>query len=119
MIVFAQLCIGDGVADLVGRRFGASNKWGWGWTGEKSVVGSLAFCIGGFGASYLGLGLASMMGDKGGIMLNWETMGKVGIVSLICTAVELACPEVLGDDNVSVTIASLGMSLLLFGKQVL
>lgn len=119
MIMMAQLCIGDGVADIVGRRFGASNKWGWEWTGEKSVAGSLAFWAGAFGASCVVLSLGGAMGGEGWVVLNWEGVAKVGVVSLVCAAVELACPKVLGDDNVSVTIAALATSLLLFGRQVL
>lgn len=119
MIVIAQLCIGDGVADIVGRKFGASNKWGWEWTGEKSVAGSLAFWAGAFAASCVALSLGAAMGGERWIVLNWDAVGKVAAVSAVCTAVELACPKVLGDDNISVTIAALGMTLLLFGRQAL
>ena len=47
-VAVCQMAIGDGIADIFGRRFG---KTKWPFSKSKSVEGSLAFVAGGFGSS--------------------------------------------------------------------
>ncbi len=45
MVAVCLMCGGDGLADIVGRRFGGGNKLPW--NGTKSAAGSLAMLLGG------------------------------------------------------------------------
>ena len=45
IVALSAMAAGDGLADLIGRRLGANNKWSF--APHKSVAGSLAFWIGG------------------------------------------------------------------------
>ena len=45
MVALAMMCGGDGLADIVGRRFGGSNPLPY--NPSKSVAGSLAMLLGG------------------------------------------------------------------------
>ncbi len=45
MVAVCLMCGGDGLADIVGRRWGAGNKLPW--NSAKSVAGSLAMLLGG------------------------------------------------------------------------
>lgn len=108
VVAITQLALGDGMAEPFGRRFGASNRLPWRWAGGKSLAGSVGFFIGGF--------LSSI------VALQWVQLGtsvelwKIAFVSIICAAVELACPVILGDDNISVTAAAVITCLILFGN---
>jgi len=59
MIALMILCGGDGLADLIGRRWGR-NKLPW--NQEKSWMGSLAMFIGGWGFSYFILAMYHWFG---------------------------------------------------------
>jgi len=45
LVAVSMMCGGDGMADIVGRRFGGGNRLPW--NGAKSVAGSAAMLVGG------------------------------------------------------------------------
>jgi len=114
IIAVTQMAAGDGLADIVGRKYGKNSPWPF--MPSKSVVGTAAFVIGGFLAS--------------GAMLWWfvssgcvvlpdsdsnSVMGciiKLLIVSIAAAAIELVP---IADDNITVPATSAVLTALLFG----
>lgn len=110
VLAISQMAVGDGLADIVGRRWGGSNKWPFART--KSVAGSIAFFV---GASAASLGLLYWLQLWGCIsILPPDTVWRVLGISLACVSVELL-PTDLVDDNVSVPIVAAVLALALFG----
>mmetsp|Transcript_31730 Transcript_31730/g.67259 ORF Transcript_31730/g.67259 Transcript_31730/m.67259 type:complete len:434 (+) Transcript_31730:45-1346(+) len=102
IVSIATMAVGDGLADLIGRRFGSNNKWPF--NKSKSMAGSAAFAIGSLFGS-LGL-LSWLIGwgvmDPFGLSLL-GLMGRLAVIAVICAAIELV-PIV--DDNWSVPISA-------------
>ncbi|CAA6670510.1 unnamed protein product [Spirodela intermedia] len=103
VIALSMMSGGDGVADIMGRKFGAIklpyNK-------QKSWVGSICMFASGFSLS--------MGVPRAGV---GEAVKNVALVSLAATAVEsLPITDVL-DDNISVPLLSMLVASLLFGFQ--
>eukprot|EP00560_Eucampia_antarctica_P006607 CAMPEP_0197829906 /NCGR_PEP_ID=MMETSP1437-20131217/6462_1 /TAXON_ID=49252 ORGANISM="Eucampia antarctica, Strain CCMP1452" /NCGR_SAMPLE_ID=MMETSP1437 /ASSEMBLY_ACC=CAM_ASM_001096 /LENGTH=220 /DNA_ID=CAMNT_0043431921 /DNA_START=658 /DNA_END=1320 /DNA_ORIENTATION=+ len=97
------MAIGDGLADIVGRRWGANNKWFF--SPSKSVAGSLAFVI---GSSLGSIALVSWLAYTNTIILPSSfgiaaLAARIVLICSICAFVELL-PIV--DDNLSVPIAA-------------
>ena len=67
--------MGDAAASLIGRRFG---KHKWGWSGGKSLEGSLAFTV----AVCLGLSLAKLWLVAGAFVPGQGGMGRGGLQAL-------------------------------------
>ena len=108
IVSVATMAAGDGLADLIGRRFGSSNKWFF----NKDKSRSAAFVAGSFVGSY---GLLFWLTSLGAMEpLGMGTMGIAGrllAIAVICAGVELIP---VGDDNWSVPIsAALLLSFLL------
>lgn len=110
VISLAMMCGGDGIADIMGRRFGSVkipyNK-------KKSWVGSISMFIFGF---LISIGMLYYFSALGYFQLDWEwTVERVALVSLVATIVEsLPITEVV-DDNISVPLASMVTAVLIFG----
>jgi len=107
-----QMAVGDGMADLVGRRFGRTR-----WpsfletTGKKSVEGSLAFAASAFAASLL---FVTIFGVTGLTALS--PLAVAPALLLVSCAVALVELLPLGDDNFTVPIAAALLSVLLLPK---
>jgi len=103
------MAFGDGLADLVGRRFGASNKWTF--NKDKSIAGSLAFVAGSFFGSY---GLILWLTSTGAMdVLQLSGVGllaRLFVIAVICAGVELVP---LFDDNWTVPTAAALLSAFL------
>jgi len=98
------MAVGDGVADIVGRRYGSVK---WPFSPSKSVAGSAAFVASAFSAS---LGLISLFHAFGFTALTAAAAAPaVLLISLLSAAVELL-PAELADDNVSVPAAAWALS---------
>jgi dolichol kinase len=85
IVAISQMAVGDGLADIFGRRFGSVK---WPWDGKKSLVGSLAFVCGGFACSVASLYWMQRTG-----FLNMEAsqyLGQLLLISVLSAAVELA-----------------------------
>ena len=83
------MAVGDGLADIIGRRFG-SKKWFC--NSEKSYAGSLAF-VG--GATVASMGLLRWLGFP-------APLAPLLTISCACALVEVLLTDV--DDNVSVPL---------------
>ncbi|KAK4338839.1 hypothetical protein RND71_040301 [Anisodus tanguticus] len=110
VISVAIMCGGDGIADIVGRRFGSTkipyNK-------QKSWAGSLSMFVLG---SLVSIGMLYYFSALGYFHLDWvSTVGKVALVSLVATLVESLPITGMVDDNISVPLASMIVASLAFG----
>ena len=109
VVAIATMALGDGLADLVGRRLGSTNKWPF--NTSKSMAGSAAFVVGSFLGSF---GLISWLVGMG-VMdpLGFSTlglMGRLSVISVVCAGIELL-PVV--DDNWSVPISAAALAVYL------
>jgi len=102
IISIATMAVGDGLADLLGRRFGSTNKWPF--NKNKSVAGSIAFVSGALAGSF---GLISWLTGFGVMdpldLSTADLVGRLLLISVVCAAVELI-PA--GDDNYSVPLSA-------------
>ena len=101
------LCGGDGLADVLGRRFGSAKLP---WAADKSWIGSLGMFAGSWLVAVLVLGILSANG------LVESTLSAmllpVTIISLVVTLVEsLPIREI---DNITVTVTALILGHFLF-----
>jgi len=108
VLALAQMAVGDGAADIVGRKLGASNRWPFAPT--KSVAGSVAFFTCALAASY---GLIGWLHAAGCLALNpADVVVPLIAISAACTAVELL-PGAVVDDNISVPLLAAILAKLL------
>ncbi|XWS66261.1 hypothetical protein CRYUN_Cryun05aG0184300 [Craigia yunnanensis] len=109
VISLAMMCGGDGVADIMGRKFGSSkipyNKM-------KSWVGSISMFVFGF---FISIGMLYYYSVLGYFQLDWGwTLQRVALVSLVATVVESLPITKLVDDNISVPLATMVAAYLSF-----
>lgn len=108
VVAASTMAVGDGLADLVGRRFGSSNKWFF--NKEKSIAGSAAFVAGSFVGSF---GLITWLTATGTLhAIESSTMvlaGRLIVIAIICAGVELLP---IGDDNWTVPMAAAILSVI-------
>ncbi|KAG0566052.1 hypothetical protein M758_7G033400 [Ceratodon purpureus] len=109
VMALAMMCGGDGIADIVGRRFGSSKLP---YNSGKSWAGSIAMFLFGFLVSYGCLWYFSLMGfyelDTKGTLL------RLAVVSLAATVVESLPISTKLDDNVTVPLTTVIVGMLLF-----
>ena len=99
IIASSTMAAGDGLADLVGRRYGKNNKWFF--SKDKSIAGSLAFFV---GASSCSIALTWWFAYTGTLVPSMEFSDiaiRIVIISAISAIVELIP---LVDDNWSVPL---------------
>jgi len=100
-----QMAVGDGLADIFGRRYGRSK---WPFAPSKSYVGSAAFALSSFFAS---LGFVLLFNISGYTALTAAACAPaLALISLLSAGAELL-PWF--DDNIIVPIAAAGLSALL------
>jgi farnesol kinase len=95
------------MADIVGRRFGKSNKWPF--SRNKSVAGSLAFAA---ASTLTSIGLMAWMSYTGCLTLPLplsELVPGIAAISVACAGVELLP---IGDDNWTVPLSAAILSLV-------
>lgn len=107
ILALMVLCGGDGLADIVGRRWGTVKLP---FSSHKSWLGSGAMFLGS-----LGFGLAMLWGFTAlgyvAVPISWGTVGRVGAIALVATLVEaLPFKDI---DNLTLTAVSLGLGFLL------
>ena len=84
VFVIGQMAAGDGMADIVGRRFGSVK---WPFSKSKSIAGSLGFVAGAFVVT---CGLLVLYTATGCLSIDiGEVFPQVLLVSVICALVEL------------------------------
>ncbi|XP_031497005.1 probable phytol kinase 2, chloroplastic [Nymphaea colorata] len=103
-----NLCAGDGIADIVGRRFGTVklpyNKM-------KSFAGTMSMAIAGFITSVVYLYYYSMFGLCD---YSWRTIAGFLVVSLSASVVESLPISTELDDNLTVPLTSMLVGGLIF-----
>ncbi len=109
ILALMLMCGGDGMADIVGRRWGR-RKLPMG--GDKSWAGSAAMTLGGFVFAFGFLWLFNLLGNfQPPLEVGW-TATRVGVIALAAAAVE-ALP--LRDvDNLTLTLTGVVLGLTLF-----
>lgn len=108
MMALSAMAAGDGMADLIGRRFGKNNKWFF--NANKSMAGTLAFIV---ASSLCSIGLGFYLSYMGAITTSVpfiDLVGKFVTISVLSAFIELV-PIV--DDNVSVPVSAFVLSYLL------
>ena len=106
IVILMILCGGDGLADIIGRRFGAAKLP---WNPRKSWAGSAAMFLGGFGFALAYLVLFSRLG-----VFDLSIAGSLLPLAVICLAATVV-EAVSGQDmdNLTVTFTALGVAWLL------
>ncbi|PKA56443.1 putative phytol kinase 2, chloroplastic [Apostasia shenzhenica] len=103
-----NLCAGDGIADIVGRRYG---KLKLPYNPSKSFAGSVAMAVAGFLAS---IGYMHYFASFGFIEEGWGLSFRFFIVSTAAALVESLPISTELDDNLTVPLASLIVGATLF-----
>jgi phytol kinase len=107
IVALSTLAVGDGMADLVGRRLGSTNKWP---NSSKSVAGSLAFWS---ASTAVTTGLLWWMQYTGCITLPLDIVSTAFIVAGITFAsAALEVMPIFGDDNYTVPLSAALLSIL-------
>ncbi|KAI7753056.1 LOW QUALITY PROTEIN: hypothetical protein M8C21_016811, partial [Ambrosia artemisiifolia] len=112
VVSLSMMCGGDGIADIMGRRFGIHkipyNK-------HKSWAGSISMFTVGF---LISTGMLYYFSIFGYYELNWAlTIERVATVALVATLVESLPTKGGLDDNISVPLVSMVTAYLSFGFQ--
>ncbi|KAI6676586.1 hypothetical protein NL676_037382 [Syzygium grande] len=109
VISLAMMSGGDGIADIIGRRFGSQKLP---YNQQKSWAGSISMFICGF---VISIGMLHYFSSLGYFQLDWTmALQRVALISLVATVVEsLPTTEVL-DDNISVPLSSMLMAFWSF-----
>ncbi|GAV66579.1 CTP_transf_1 domain-containing protein [Cephalotus follicularis] len=103
-----NLCAGDGLADVVGRRFGHQKLP---YNRNKSIIGSVAMASAGFLSS---LGFMYYLSSFGYLQKSWEMVLGFLVVSLASALVESLPISTVLDDNLTVTLTSILVGSLVF-----
>ena len=107
IVALMLLCGGDGLADIVGRRYGSSKLP---WNAGKSWFGTLGMFLGGWIFALVIIAIYLAAGVFPGTMSSY--LPAITIIALVGTAVEsLPLHDV---DNITVTLAAVLVGLLLF-----
>lgn len=105
VVAVSQMAIGDGLADIVGRRWGSVK---WPFSEKKSFIGSAGFVIGAFLGSAALLQLLVLTNH---LSLDVTlSLPKLLLISVACALTELVP---IGDDNLSVPIMGAALTYFL------
>lgn len=96
LIAMTQLSIGDGFADIIGRKYG-NNKWKF--NKKKSVEGSIGFVITSTLFTYFLINNLNLNEN----IYNYS-FNEIFIISLVCSLTELFSKI---DDNISIPLAAI------------
>ena len=106
IIALMLMCGGDGLADIIGRRFGKRKIL---WNPNKSWVGSLAMFAGGWFFTVIILGIYIAAGIFSQPLL--KLLPAVTVIALLATLVEtLPLKDI---DNITITLTAIVLGLLL------
>ncbi len=98
IVAITQMAIGDGVADIFGRKFG---KVKWPFSKSKSYIGTLAFITFAFTVS---VGMLSLFTFTGSLDIDvMNKLPQILLISVLCALIELIP---VGDDNITVPIVA-------------
>ncbi|XP_065847502.1 probable phytol kinase 3, chloroplastic [Euphorbia lathyris] len=103
-----NLCAGDGIADIVGRRFGTQKLP---YNQNKSIAGSVAMAVCGFLASLMYMYYFSLFGY---VEKSWDMVIGFMVVSVASAIVESLPISTKLDDNLTVSLTSMVLGSLVF-----
>ena len=107
IIALMQLCGGDGIAEILGRRYGRSKIP---WNPGKSWIGTSGMFLGGFSFSIIMVGLFTALNFFPGSLSSY--LIPVTLISIACTITEtLPFRDI---DNISISLVATIMGLLIF-----
>lgn len=107
IVALMLMCGGDGLAEIIGRRYGRQKLP---WNAEKSWMGSLGMLLGGWVFAMGTLAVYVAAGIFAGKLVDY--LAAVSIIAIAGTVVE-SFP--LHDmDNITVTLVSVGLGYLFF-----
>uniref|UniRef100_J3N5C6 Uncharacterized protein n=2 Tax=Oryza brachyantha TaxID=4533 RepID=J3N5C6_ORYBR len=106
--VICNLCAGDGVADIAGRRFGHAKLP---YNPDKSYAGSVAMFLAGFLASIMYMCYFHLFGF---VEESWRMVVAFGVISLAAAIVESLPISTRLDDNLTVPVTSVFVGVLIF-----
>ncbi|CAN1258304.1 Probable phytol kinase 1, chloroplastic [Linum perenne] len=102
IISVSIMCGGDGMADIIGRRFGSMKLP---YNQDKSWVGSLSMFLCGF---VISIGMLYYYSTMGYFEMEWSrAVPGVALIALIATAMESIPVTNVVDDNISVPLVSM------------
>uniref|UniRef100_A0A7N0VL49 Uncharacterized protein n=1 Tax=Kalanchoe fedtschenkoi TaxID=63787 RepID=A0A7N0VL49_KALFE len=108
--IICNLCAGDGLADIIGRRFG---DWKLPHNGNKSFAGSITMAVAGFLASVAYMHYFSMFGF---VTESSDMIRGLLAVSLGAALVESLPISTTLDDNLTVPLTSILLGSLVFNS---
>lgn len=111
IVALSNLAAGDGLADLVGRRLGANNKWP-GIFSDKSVAGTLAFWVGATACSVGLLLWTQSFTAAGSFVLQMKGLELATTVAAISGVAALLELVPWADDNYTVPAAAAVLTML-------
>jgi phytol kinase len=107
IVALMMLCGGDGLAEIIGRRWGQRKIFR---KGNKSWVGSLGFFLGGWVLAVL---VMAVFVATGIFKMSFPNLlFKLAVIALTATVVEAISPE--DTDNITVPVISVMFGFLLF-----
>jgi dolichol kinase len=106
LVILGCLAGGDGLADIVGRKFGGENKFGIGGA-QKTVAGMIGMFMGSFIFSMV---LVSIFSIEASVFNTIEIGLPILIISLIATIAEALSPPNL--DNLIITAVVISVIVL-------
>jgi phytol kinase len=110
ILALIQMCVGDGMADLIGRRW-RTPKWPLprGGGSQKTIGGTTVFIVSAFLVSCLYIAIFHAWGYVDiGIA---AAAARIAMLTVCCAVVELVAP---GDDNITVPLSACLIGSLLF-----
>lgn len=109
VVSLSMMCGGDGIADIMGRKFGHVKLP---YNQDKSWAGSISMFAFGF---LISIGMLYYFSALGYFKLDWiVAVKKVALVSLVATAIESLPITKQIDDNIAVPIATIVMAYFCF-----
>ncbi|XP_004496158.1 probable phytol kinase 1, chloroplastic isoform X1 [Cicer arietinum] len=109
VVSLAMMCGGDGVADIIGRRYGSMKIP---YNQKKSWAGSISMLIFGFLVS---IGMLYYYSALGHVQFDWwNIVPRVALVSIVATVVESLPITDVVDDNISVPLATIAVAFFTF-----
>jgi phytol kinase len=109
ILALMLMCGGDGLADLIGRRWGSAKLP---MNPAKSWAGSAAMLLAGFAFAFIFVAFFSSLGLFGARLVLADIAWKTGLVALAATLVE-ALP-IRDLDNLTITATAVVLAILLF-----
>ncbi|RDX74860.1 hypothetical protein CR513_45339, partial [Mucuna pruriens] len=109
VLSLAMMCGGDGIADIIGRKYGSMKIP---YNQNKSWAGSISMLVFGF---FVSIGMLYYYSVLGHVQLDWaSTVPRVALISFAATLVESLPITKAVDDNISVPLVTMAVAFFTF-----